>query len=191
MKTLILALLIVVSLLTAGTVYAVDEDPPTTCDPSAVHPVAVRLDERYDEATVGEIMDWFCKGYGMGEIRLALALAATQDGDAVQWEDLLAAKTEDVGWGQIRIALWIAEATGESWSDVLTQRLEDGIGWGEIKQALGLIGRSRTGGEQPGLGQGSGGPEGDDEPGPPPHAGPKWRGDDERPGPPPNAGPKD
>ncbi len=192
MKKLTLALVIVVSLLTASAVYAIDEDPPTTCDPSVVHPVAVRLDERYEEATYDQIIDWFCKGYGIGEIRLALSMAAAQDGNVVTWEDLLAAKTEDVGWGQIRIALWIAEATGERWSDVLHQQLEDGLGWGEIRQALGLIGPSRVREDGPGhVGQGDDVEGPDDESGPPPYAGPKWRGDDERPGPPPHAGPKD
>jgi hypothetical protein len=139
--------------------------------------VAERLAERY-EVTSDAILEWFCKGYGMGEIRLALILGK----DGPDWQDLLNAKVDGVGWGEIRIALWVARATGEDWDVILRQR-QEGLGWGEIRRGAGLIGRSPTG-------EGDEGPDPDREPGPPDYAGPKWRGGDDRPGPPPHAGPK-
>jgi hypothetical protein len=190
MKRLAMALVVVLSLVSVGSTLAVDEEPPASCTGVLVHPVAEAIAALYpDDESVDydAIMEWFCKGYGMGEIRIALSLAATSGDNGPTWEDLLAAKTDGVGWGQIRIALWMTRSMDEdsdlSWEDLLERRA-DGAGWGEIRQELGLIGRSRTRATDPQAG---------DEPlhGPPPHAGPKWRGGEDRPGPPPHAGPKD
>jgi hypothetical protein len=66
------------------------------------HPAAARLADMYD-ADYDDIMEWFCDGYGIGEIMLALRTSEqTDDADA---DDLLALKTEMGGWGQVWLSL--------------------------------------------------------------------------------------
>ncbi len=185
MRRLAVLGVLVLCLVNGGVALAVDDDPPGICDGSVEHPAAVALDQRYDEATYDAIIGWFCKGYGMGEIRLALRLAAADGAEGPGWETLLATKADGVGWGDIMIALRICRTTGEDFAAVLSMR-QEGAGWGEIRRELGLIGRARTG-----AGETEPDAEIDREPGPPAHAGPKWRAGEGLPGPPPHAGPKD
>ena len=233
MKTKMICLVAVLGLLSAGFAYPPsdlpasapwsalsadlpdpgdDEDARCVCDDAgaceaaadgAVHPVATYLAEQHD-VDYAEVMDWFCRGYGMGEIKLALTLSEAQATGGPDWQTLLAAKTDGVGWGQIKLALWVAEASGQTWDVVLLQRTEDELGWGQIRQSLGLIGRLRHQSDDDDAGplpdadeEGvpeHGGPWGDNgrgNPGPPDHAGPKDKGDRGTHGPPDHAGPKD
>lgn len=61
------------------------------------HPLAEKIGERFG---VGEewVMDYFCDGYGMGAIMLALKTSQLGGSDA---EDLLGQRAEGQGWGQI------------------------------------------------------------------------------------------
>jgi hypothetical protein len=61
------------------------------------HPLAVTIAERYgaDEATIA---GWFCEGYSFGAIMLAFKTSEATGGAV---EDLLAARSEGQGWGQI------------------------------------------------------------------------------------------
>lgn len=63
------------------------------------HPLATKMAERYgvDEEWV---MDYFCGGYGMGAIMLALKTSEL-DGINVDPETLLAERANGNGWGQI------------------------------------------------------------------------------------------
>jgi len=83
------------------------------------HPFAVKMAEHYgvDEAWV---MGYFCNGYGMGSIMLALKTSRL-DGALVDADTLLA------------------------------ERGENGVGWGQIWQGQGLIGKEKAGHSPPGL----------------------------------------
>ncbi len=61
------------------------------------HPLAEKIGERFG---VGEdwVMGYFCDGYGMGAIMLALKTGQLDGSDA---EDLLEERAEGQGWGQI------------------------------------------------------------------------------------------
>jgi hypothetical protein len=63
------------------------------------HPLAARLSQRYG-VTEQWVMDYFCDGYGMGAIMLALKTSELNgvDEDA---ETLLAERANGQGWGQI------------------------------------------------------------------------------------------
>lgn len=61
------------------------------------HPVAARISARYG-VTVEWVMGYFCQGFGMGEILLALK---TQQINGMDANALLAAKGEGKGWGEI------------------------------------------------------------------------------------------
>lgn len=63
------------------------------------HPLAAKMAERYD---VDEkwIMDYFCDGYGMGQIMLALQTSQLEGFDADP-DTLLAERANGVGWGLI------------------------------------------------------------------------------------------
>lgn len=62
------------------------------------HPEGLRLAERYG-VPYEEIMGWFCKGYGFGEIDLAYEMSA-QSGIPVT--DIFALRESGMGWGNIK-----------------------------------------------------------------------------------------
>ena len=93
-----------------------DDDMQAFCENGGTHPVAARLAERYG-VTTDWVMGYYCNGYGMGQIMLAL-------------------KT--------------AQITGTDPENLLADRAE-GTGWGEIWQALKLIGKDRDAHSPPGL----------------------------------------
>lgn len=74
-----------------------DDDEQAFCEEGAAHPVAVRLAERYGVST-DWVMGYFCSGYGMGQIMLALKTAEISGADA---DALLAERAEGKGWGKI------------------------------------------------------------------------------------------
>jgi hypothetical protein len=63
------------------------------------HPLAARMSERYG-VTEQWVMDYFCDGYGMGAIMLALKTSELNGVDA-DAEILLAERANGQGWGQI------------------------------------------------------------------------------------------
>ena len=63
------------------------------------HPLAARLSQRYG-VTEQWVMDYFCDGYGMGAIMLALKTSELNGVDADP-ETLLAERANGNGWGQI------------------------------------------------------------------------------------------
>ncbi len=71
------------------------------CDGEQYRPVADNLAATY-QADPDTILDWFCKGYGFGEIALALK---TSEDAGVSPEELFNLKQELGGWGQVWKAL--------------------------------------------------------------------------------------
>jgi hypothetical protein len=61
------------------------------------HPLADKVGERF-EVTEEWVMDYFCAGYGMGAIMLALKTSKLDGSDA---EELLEDRAQGQGWGQI------------------------------------------------------------------------------------------
>lgn len=75
-----------------------DGDEKGVCTHDKQQPDALKLAERYG-VTYEEIMEWFCQGFGFGEIDLAYELSAAsgQSVDAV-----FAMRADGTGWGQIK-----------------------------------------------------------------------------------------
>ena len=63
------------------------------------HPLAAKLADRYD-VTEEWVMDYFCDGYGMGQIMLALKTSEL-DGIDADPDFLLAERANGIGWGNI------------------------------------------------------------------------------------------
>ena len=63
------------------------------------HPLAARLAERYG-VTENWVMGYFCDGYGMGAIMLALK-TSQMEGVTLDADALLASRADGKGWGQI------------------------------------------------------------------------------------------
>ena len=63
------------------------------------HPFAAKMAERYG-VTEEWVMEYFCDGYGMGQIMLALKTGEIE-GIEADPESLLAERTNGVGWGNI------------------------------------------------------------------------------------------
>ncbi len=61
------------------------------------NPAAGRLAAELD-VEVDEVWDWFCQGYGLGEIRIAYFLSAQSDTPVA---DLFAMYDSGLGWGEI------------------------------------------------------------------------------------------
>ena len=96
---------------------AEDDDEPDSrfCDPISEddpHPAGQGLADSYG-VSYETIMGWFCQGIGGGK--------------------------DGYGFGEIMLALESADKTGLSAEELLAQRGD--LGWGEIWQELGLIGR--------------------------------------------------
>ena len=78
------------------------------------HPLATKLAERYG-VTEQWVMGYFCDGYGMGAIMLALKTSQIDGIDATP-EALLTERSNGVGWGNIwkSIGLIGSERAGHS-----------------------------------------------------------------------------
>jgi len=74
-----------------------DDDAKAFCESGETHPMAARLAERYD-VTADWVMEYYCNGYGMGQIMLALKTGTLSDASPAS---LLAERAEGIGWGQI------------------------------------------------------------------------------------------
>jgi hypothetical protein len=85
------------------------------------HPTAAHYAELYDMSYV-KIMNWFCNGFGFGQIKHALNTAKHTEGDPQTYLD---ARTEGQGWGEI----WketgkpskVHPVFGENWKDNKSQ----------------------------------------------------------------------
>lgn len=131
------------------------------------HPVAEGITETYSDTVEGDyaiVMDWFCNGFGFGQILLALQTETILEGpDAPTADDLLTRRVDGEGWGQI-------------WQDLeLIGRPEDaGPPFGDPPGRSGDVPPGPPDGEPPTDG---------DEPGPP-FGDPPGRSGDVPPGPP-------
>ena len=78
------------------------------------HPLAARLADRYG-VTEGWVMEYFCGGYGMGQIMLALKTSEIEGID-VDADTLLAERANGIGWGNIwkKLGLIGSEKDGHS-----------------------------------------------------------------------------
>jgi len=70
----------------------------TVCSRGQIHPEAQRLSERYS-VSYEEVINWFCLGFGFGEIDQAYALAQL---NSVPVEQIFALRIAGMGWGEIR-----------------------------------------------------------------------------------------
>jgi hypothetical protein len=73
-------------------------------------PEALRLAQRY-HVTYDEIMLWFCKGFGFGEIDLAYGLSLSS---GVPVSDIFTMRSSGLGWGQIKAQLTTRVTPGAS-----------------------------------------------------------------------------
>jgi hypothetical protein len=91
------------------------KDNSAFCDPEKqdkFHPLAEKVGERY---AVGEewVMDYFCDGYGMGAIMLALKTSQLEGSDAGA---LLEMRAEGKGWGRIWLEKGLVGSEKEGFS---------------------------------------------------------------------------
>jgi hypothetical protein len=146
------------------------------------HPVVDRLVSTYDDGiTSTDVISWFASGYGFGEIMHALETSKNLSG------------TETIT-GTIKSGVTIT-ITDTSPAGLLRLKAELG-GWGQVWQALGLIGKGKPD-DSTAMDEAESmeleDSEDEDKGGPPDHAGPKDKDKDKdkRTGPPDHAGPKD
>lgn len=78
------------------------------------HPLASKIAERYG-VTEELVMDYYCEGYSIGAIMLAIKTSQL-DGISVTLDDLLADRADGNGWGQIwkELGLIGSEKNGHS-----------------------------------------------------------------------------
>ena len=86
------------------------DEESSACVGANPHPVVMALSQSYGYE-YDEIISWFCSGYGLGEIKHALAAESAmatgeddEDGDqngGYTAEEILALKSELGGWGQV------------------------------------------------------------------------------------------
>jgi hypothetical protein len=79
-------------------------------DKDKFHPLAVGIEEIYG-MSVEDTMLYFCKGYGFGQIMLALQTKELKDVDVLA---TLEARKEGRGWGQIWMELKLVGQPGEA-----------------------------------------------------------------------------
>ncbi len=96
------------------------EETFDSCVGADPHPVGQYLADQYG-VTYETLMGYFC------------GTDATEDGEG----------TGRNGFGEIRLAFRIAEASGDPVEDILALR-DSGLGWGQIKQEYGLIGNGKN-----------------------------------------------
>lgn len=97
-----------------------EEEPGAVCSGTQIHPVLTSMAEEY-AVDYQTLVDYFCQGLGVGEIKLALKTAAKEN-VLLTYEELLALR--------------------------LSGTDEDAMGWGEIWQELGLIGKNKQNTEE-------------------------------------------
>lgn len=83
-----------------GTVTATPVPPagtPSVCTGAQPHPTGLRLAQRYG-VPYEEIMGWFCRGFGFGEIELAYSLSRES---GLPVTTIFEMRMSGLGWGQI------------------------------------------------------------------------------------------
>lgn len=117
-----------------------DRDRDRWCLDTSVedHPVAVEIADMYDY-DVSVVNEWFCDGAGLGEIMMLLNIINNPNADLAELEALAAA----------------ADMTLEEY---LLGLPEEGQGWGQILQTVGLIGGELKQGQPDSPGQPEGEP---------------------------------
>ena len=68
---------------------------------TSMQPEGLRLAARY-HVTYEEIMEWFCKGFGFGEIDLAYGLSQASN---IPVSEIFRMRTNGMGWGNIKKAI--------------------------------------------------------------------------------------
>lgn len=76
-----------------------EPEKETDCTGADPHPTGQKLAQRYDDVSYDDIMDWFCQGFGFGEIDLAYSLSE-KTGEPVS--EIFAMKSSGTGWGEIK-----------------------------------------------------------------------------------------
>jgi hypothetical protein len=91
----------------SATKVKVEEQEEDDGDPSGgyyceqsekMHPFGERLASSYDGVDYETLQEWFCSGFGWGQIMLALETSEVTDED---FDDLLERRGDGEGWGQI------------------------------------------------------------------------------------------
>lgn len=75
-----------------------------------MQPEGLRLAARY-QVTYDEIMAWFCKGFGFGEIDLAYGLSQTSN---IPVAEIFSMRTSGMGWGNIKKAISSQTTSGSN-----------------------------------------------------------------------------
>lgn len=96
-----------------------EDEPGAVCSGTQIHPVLTSMAEEY-AVDYQMLVDYFCQGLGVGEIKLALQTASKENVE-LTYEELLA----------MRLAVG-----------------EEKMGWGKIWQELGLIGKNKQNTEE-------------------------------------------
>jgi hypothetical protein len=78
------------------------------CPSTVTHPQGTRLAERYD-VPYDEIMEWFCNGFGFGEVNRAYSLSQKK---SMSVEEVFALREDGLGWGQIKKQLGVKPGGG-------------------------------------------------------------------------------
>jgi hypothetical protein len=74
----------------------------SSCDNRTnIQPEGLRLSQRY-QVSYEEIMDWFCKGFGFGEIDLAYELSKAS---GIPVSEIFRMRSDGMGWGNIKKAV--------------------------------------------------------------------------------------
>lgn len=97
-----------------ATAEATDESARAGCpgNPAGAPPAAATIAATYN-VTEGEIMGWFCQGFGFGEIKKAYQLAA-EGGKSV--DELFAMRQQGMGWGEIAHSLDVQPGNKPCWA---------------------------------------------------------------------------
>ncbi|MGW8317910.1 MAG: hypothetical protein ACWGPS_01605, partial [Candidatus Promineifilaceae bacterium] len=107
-----------------------DETVPAVCNP-----VAQQLTEMIPDLDCTRFLELQASGIGPGEILKAWKLSQAFTGFQEDWEALLEAKQDGVGWGQFKMAYRLGGADGAT--DML-QMKQEGYGWGQLRKAQAL-----------------------------------------------------
>ncbi len=160
-KRIMIAVLLIILCIVSVTLVWAQEDE--ACE----QPTVAYLAERTGDSCQ-EILDLHATGVGYGQMMKAAIIAETLDNTSTGWrdllemhqagvgwgqinraynmaenldltgEDLLALREADMGWGQIMHAQYLADADLGISFDEAVEMMQDGKGWGEIRDELGL-----------------------------------------------------